>query len=490
MSTPRKRQASRSPEHGRSAKRPLNSSPEEGEVDDSAPPPPILSIPLPPKPTTKRVPFPFKKKTDPAKNEADEAAASATPPNVFTKFEEDVNKKVAKDELKKPRLSRPPPGKMDHYEPPQRSLLSRIEPREELQGRYSGHGGRRRSRSRSASPSNSYYRASDRHRLPLPRSPMASFSPPSTDKFRDRDYDRDRDRGDKDRDRDRDKDRDRDRDWDRDRDRDRYDDSRRYRPRSPDDRNYRSDNWRRNDTREWTQRDVPYMPDRRSTNRRDDRAYDHDRRDDHWTPRRSSLVSPPRVPPPRTPTPPPIPSPSPPPALPPLAEPRPPSLPPPPMPPTDAGPRPPSSTPPPAPPPDVRLKDTQVPLVHEQVKILAQRPEAPRNVHSPTPLRLPPPPSAKAMAPVPERPIERPPLPPPPQATNEVKEDRKEIEQAKLRMIQRKLPARRSQKVEMHAYDHGFIGCGLKSDYEATTKLGEGTFGCVTLLPSIVHYSN
>lgn len=128
--------------------------------------------------------------------------------------------------------------------------------------------------------------------------------------------------------------------------------------------------------------------------------------------------------------------------------------------------------------------------MHEQVKILAQRPEAPRNVHSPTPLRLPPPPSAKAMAPVPERPIERPPLPPPPQATNEVKEDRKEIEQAKLRMIQRKLPARRSQKVEMHAYDHGFIGCGLKSDYEATTKLGEGTFGCVTLLPSIVHYSN
>ncbi len=147
MSTPRKRQASRSPEYGRSAKRPLNSSPEEGEVDDSAPVPPILSIPLPPKPATKGVPFPFKKKTDPPKNGADEAAASATPPNVFTKFEEDANKKVAKDESKKPRLSRPPPGKMDHYEPPQRSLLSRLEPREELQGRYSGHGSRRRSRS-------------------------------------------------------------------------------------------------------------------------------------------------------------------------------------------------------------------------------------------------------------------------------------------------------------------------------------------------------
>ncbi len=253
MSTPRKRQASRSPEYGRSAKRPLISSPEEGEVDDSAPALPILSIPLPPKPATKGVPFPFKKKTDPPKNGADEAAASATPPNVFTKFEEDANKKVAKDESKKPRLSRPPPGKMDHYEPPQRSLLSRLEQgkssRDATAATVAGEG----RAPRSASPPNAHYRSSDRHRLPLPRSPIANFSPPSTDRLRDRDrdYGRDKDRNDKDRDRDRDRDRDqdRDRDWDRDRDRDRWDDSRRYRPRSPDDRSYRPDHWRRNDNR-------------------------------------------------------------------------------------------------------------------------------------------------------------------------------------------------------------------------------------------------
>ncbi|KAF8956307.1 kinase-like domain-containing protein [Flammula alnicola] len=36
---------------------------------------------------------------------------------------------------------------------------------------------------------------------------------------------------------------------------------------------------------------------------------------------------------------------------------------------------------------------------------------------------------------------------------------------------------RRSQKAETLAYGHSFTGCGLQSDYEATTKLGEGTFG-------------
>ena len=61
--TPRKRHASRSPED-RLAKRPLTSeSPEEGELDDSAPPPTIIPISLPPKPPTK-VPFPFKKKIE------------------------------------------------------------------------------------------------------------------------------------------------------------------------------------------------------------------------------------------------------------------------------------------------------------------------------------------------------------------------------------------------------------------------------------------
>ena len=38
---------------------------------------------------------------------------------------------------------------------------------------------------------------------------------------------------------------------------------------------------------------------------------------------------------------------------------------------------------------------------------------------------------------------------------------------------------RRTQKQEVQAYGHKFIGCGLQSDYDVTTKLGEGTFGFV-----------
>ena len=40
---------------------------------------------------------------------------------------------------------------------------------------------------------------------------------------------------------------------------------------------------------------------------------------------------------------------------------------------------------------------------------------------------------------------------------------------------------RRTQKQEVQAYGHKFIGCGLQSDYDVTTKLGEGTFGFVVL---------
>jgi hypothetical protein len=45
-------------------------------------------------------------------------------------------------------------------------------------------------------------------------------------------------------------------------------------------------------------------------------------------------------------------------------------------------------------------------------------------------------------------------------------------------------PTRRTQKQEVQAYGHKFIGCGLQSDYDVTTKLGEGTFGYVVLFLS------
>jgi hypothetical protein len=43
----------------------------------------------------------------------------------------------------------------------------------------------------------------------------------------------------------------------------------------------------------------------------------------------------------------------------------------------------------------------------------------------------------------------------------------------------RNLRPRRTQKQEVQAYGHKFIGCGLQTDYDITTKLGEGTFGFV-----------
>jgi serine/threonine-protein kinase BUR1 len=52
--------------------------------------------------------------------------------------------------------------------------------------------------------------------------------------------------------------------------------------------------------------------------------------------------------------------------------------------------------------------------------------------------------------------------------------------QVKLMMLARKRePLKRSAKEEEKAYGQVFVGCGYQKDYEVTTKLGEGTFGCV-----------
>jgi serine/threonine-protein kinase BUR1 len=44
---------------------------------------------------------------------------------------------------------------------------------------------------------------------------------------------------------------------------------------------------------------------------------------------------------------------------------------------------------------------------------------------------------------------------------------------------QRCEPVHRSREEEQKAYGRIFIGCGRQDDYDATTKLGEGTFGYV-----------
>ena len=515
-STPRKRPASRSPEGGRLAKRQLTSSPEEGEVDDTptvVSHPTILPIALPAKPlggqTKKTVPFPFKKKVEATKEGGDAKEDSQDAPqlNVFTRFEEDAKK--AREEPRR-NNHRPRPGmKHDHWEPsgPSRgplrdsppSLLSRLGPPSgassamSYPSRDDRDRDRRRSprrsplRSRSPTPHSSLYDR-DRHRLPPARSPPlpSNFSPPSyaaadngRDHSRERGYDRDRSR-----------------DWDRDRDRWDGDPRRHNRRGSPSDHRYRPD-YRRVEEREWTRRENSYYPDnrRRADDRRDRRpGYDSYRPSSPRPPASSipvvpsTLVSPPSLSAPSEPprSPPPsisISEPPPSPPLPPSPKPASEIAP---KPPSDNCPRPPSSTPPPAPPPDVRLiKDAQLPPTHAQVKItLSRPPEAPRNVHSPLSLELPPAPSAKAMERGPER--KGPPpsqgFPPPPRQNNQLGVPQKVPEPPAIRMLRRKLPLRRPPKVELKAYGHGFAGCGQQSDYEATTKLGEGTFGCAFFL--------
>lgn len=57
------------------------------------------------------------------------------------------------------------------------------------------------------------------------------------------------------------------------------------------------------------------------------------------------------------------------------------------------------------------------------------------------------------------------------------KEEPKEPEAPKPRPIRRREPVKRTRKEEVEAYGHAFEGCGMQTDYEVTTKLGEGTFG-------------
>ncbi|KAF8906734.1 hypothetical protein CPB84DRAFT_360809 [Gymnopilus junonius] len=132
VSTPRKRNASRSPDGGRLHKRLLTSSPEEGEVADTGPSLPNPTIPPISLPSKPKVPFPFKKKVETAKNGtvAGPAESQAAPMNVFAKFEEN-----AKKDREDPRRQRSRPiGKSnggDRWEPSfarSESLLSRIGP--------------------------------------------------------------------------------------------------------------------------------------------------------------------------------------------------------------------------------------------------------------------------------------------------------------------------------------------------------------------------
>ena len=433
VSTPRKRNASRSPLGSRHAKRILTSSPEEGEVDDPNPPPltaaapMILPIPLPSKPAVStKVPFPFKKKVDSSTNGTTDR--EPTTPNVFDRFEPRPRDSSGRSRGGKH-------GTMDHWEPSYgrgSSLLSRVEPYDNF-GRIAGRGDSR-----------------DRERRRWP-----SFCPPSP--RRHEEYERDQDYRER---------------WE--------DDSRRYgrRDLSGEDRYYRpsSPTGYQRDEKDWTRRD-------------------HDSRSRHdypsrWPPSRRVSPVPSTRSRPISPLPPdPIHSPQ-------LQPPSPQHLPEPEPPSEDTGPRPPSSTPPPAPPPDPRLAkvpalhppvpSVQLPPHHAQVKIRLQRPDAPRNIHSPVAMEMASAVStAKAMVHGVESRVDNSRAQqelPPPEPTKEQSPSKKEFKVSTHPLVQslRSKPfVRRTHKEEVQAYGHAFVGCGKQEDYETTTKLGEGTFGFV-----------
>lgn len=120
----------------------------------------------------------------------------------------------------------------------------------------------------------------------------------------------------------------------------------------------------------------------------------------------------------------------------------------------------------------MQVKDDSLPAAHEAVSFALKRPNAPRDDHSPSPLPLPP---AR------EEDIQR------------AREKRAAVGGAEERARQnseggtlaattgkkKREPVERSRKEEMEAYGRTFDGCGKQSDYNATTKVGEGTFGYV-----------
>jgi len=98
------------------------------------------------------------------------------------------------------------------------------------------------------------------------------------------------------------------------------------------------------------------------------------------------------------------------------------------------------------------MKDVTLPQKHALVSIALKRPPAPRDIHSPTPLPLPP-------------------------AKDEVAHAAPDDKESKYRPVRKREVIRRSAEEEKEVYGRTFVGCGNQSDYSVTTKLGEGTFG-------------
>ncbi|KAG6902049.1 hypothetical protein C0995_005105 [Termitomyces sp. Mi166 len=456
--TTTKRRASRSPD-GRTPKRHAGSSPEEGEVDDGSPGAstgPSISSSLPSKPAAvppkPKVAFPFKRKSETTGSRPPlPIFESRDGPGMYQRSGED-EKFSSRQRNNHQRPFTQNSWRPHHDSPPDRRR--RLSPRPPAPRQDSYRSSRSRSpRSRhSRSPSSPPH--GGKHRLPPPRSPVnfGNFSPPSKGSYN---YDVGRSRAIYDGDERRD-----------------YDSGRNY-PRRDDERFYRPSY---NDYHNSSRHDDYYPRHRdRDFSRGRDHTRDHNRqREDDYS---RSLPSPTHR------------------SMPPPPEPKPNGLPPQPM-----------SSPPPEPPPDTRLmKDTTLPQEHKTVSIALKRPPAPLEGPSSPYHSAPPPPTLDDLMERKKEDDRR------KDEENQMddertresekrkeeerrkdeerkeeekrkedgwkREDKKEQEPSRPRYYRRRNVVRRSPDEEMKAYGRKFEGCGLQSDYDVTTKLGEGTFG-------------
>lgn len=464
-STVTKRRASRSP-GGRSPKRYAGSSPEEGEVDDGSPGASTGPSPVPPSPqksavvsSKPKVAFPFKRKG--------EATGSRPPlpifeqkdgPGVYERSAED-DERIASRQRDGWRRPYAREGWGHHVgSPPDRRR--RPSPRHFAPRQDSYRHSRSRSPRSHQSRSPSSPPHGGKHRLPPHRSPAnySSFSPLSKGSYN-RDVGRSRayDRNDGD---------ELDRRWDHDSGRNHVsrNEDRFYRP------TYANDYF--SSSRQDRHRDRDFPQDRDYSR---DRDYARRREDDY-----------PRHPPSPTHH-----------SMPPPPEPKPNGLPP-----------QPQSSPPPEPPPDIRLfKDTTLPQEHKTVSIALKRP--PVSHEGPSSPRHLVPPSLDDLL---ERKMEDGRRKEEEKLRDEERnredgrgqeegkkqdegrkqeenkqeekkvdgwkrENQKEQELFKPKLYRRRNVVRRSPEEEIKAYGRKFEGCGLQSDYDVTTKLGEGTFG-------------
>ena len=438
--SPSKRPAPRTPD-SRPSKRQATSSPEEGEVDEGTPPPPPRTVlaagpSSPPRNASKasKVPFPFKKKVAAPEPRLDYLPEAPRPPPAYNRYPDDDRRSREDDvrHLGASRMSRYDDRPMrggDYWTPgmydARPARPSWDEPPYDDERAYFPRGGDRWDpRAERAQPlvSPRMRRRSRSPSSPRSRSPLSPDSAGREKHRLPKPSFQDQRNG---------YDYDREREWERGRDgRDGRDERRRrdspgpiYEPAYPDKYRDREDDgrhYRRNDSRD--SRRTPY--DRREP------SYDGLRSMDIYHP-----VSPRTPPRPLSPQ----------------------SL-------RDARDGPgtppmPLEVPPPAPPPDERLK--VLPTQHAAVKIsLPKKP--------PTPLD-----SSSLLAPKePPKPIR--------QDSDGGRGDRRDGGETKVVAHRsRRVPVQRTREEERAVYGRIFQGCGMQSDYDVITKLGEGTFGYV-----------